>query len=120
MSYLYILGTVIFTTIGQLILKWKITEAGPFPANMSGKLLFLFTLLTNFWVISAFVGAFLAALCWMATLSRFDLSYAYPFMSLSFVLVLLLSNMLLQEPINVARVFGVLLIISGITVGSQG
>jgi multidrug transporter EmrE-like cation transporter len=120
MDYLYILGTVFFTTYGQLVLKWQIAASGALPVDFVGKLLFLMRLFKNFWVVSAFVCALLAALCWMAALSKFELSYAYPFMSLSFVIVLVLSNMFFNEPINAAKVFGIILIVVGITIGSKG
>jgi uncharacterized membrane protein len=55
----------------------------------------------------------------MAALSRFDLNYAYPFMSLSFVLVLILSSWLLGEPLTLARALGVTLIVAGTVVASR-
>ena len=56
----------------------------------------------------------------MAAMTRFDLSYAYPFTSLSFVLVLALSVHLFNEPVSLPKVLGLALIISGIIVGSRG
>lgn len=56
-------------------------------------------LLENPWVASCFLAAFLGAWTWMIALTRFDLSYAYPFTSLTFVLILLLSAMLFREPL---------------------
>ena len=53
-------------------------------------------------------------------MTKFELSYAYPFMSLAFVLVLVLSAVLFHEPLTVPKILGVLLIIIGIVVGSRG
>ena len=53
--------------------------------------------------VSILVAAFIAALSWMAALTKFDLNYAYPFMSLNFVLLLLLCNCLLNEPLNLTK-----------------
>jgi multidrug transporter EmrE-like cation transporter len=56
----------------------------------------------------------------MAALTQFDLSYAYPFMSLSFVLVLVFSVVLFGETATAPRIIGILLILAGIAVGSRG
>jgi len=63
---------------------------------------------------SSFAAAFLASLAWMAALTKFRLSYAYPFMSLSFLLVLLFSYLLFKEPLTISKLAGVILIIIGL------
>jgi len=120
MSYLYIFATIILTVYGQLIIKWQAVQAGPFPIDFTDKLLFLFKLLLNPWMISALIAAFLAALTWVAAMTKFELSHAYPFMSLAFVLVLIFSGLLFNEPITTMKIFGMFFIIAGIIVSSQG
>jgi drug/metabolite transporter (DMT)-like permease len=71
-------------------------------------------------VLSALAAAFGAALCWMLAMVKLELSHAYPFVSLSFVLVLFLSAVLFGEPLSWAKVLGILLIVAGVAVGSQG
>ena len=67
------------------------------------------------------IGAgFLAFLCWMAALTKFELSYAYPFMSSSFLLVLILSAVFFHEALTLPKVIGVALVMVGIVVGSRG
>ena len=56
----------------------------------------------------------------MAAMTKFEISHAYPFMSLNFVLVLLLSAVFFNETITLLKVAGLALIILGIIVGSQG
>ena len=46
----------------------------------------------------------------MAAMTKFEISVAYPFMSLAFVLVLLLSALFFQEPITLGKVLGMILI----------
>lgn len=120
MGYLYILGTILFTVYGQLIIKWQVANAGPFPGDATEKIWFLLRLVFNPWVITSLVGAFLAFLCWMAAMTKFDLSYAYPFMSLSFVFVLVLSGLFFHEPVTMAKALGVIFIMAGIIIGARG
>jgi uncharacterized membrane protein len=95
-----------------------ISNAG-LPSSTSGKIFFLFSMLFDPWVFSAIIGAFIGGLSWMAAMTKFELSYAYPFISLSFVLVLLMSNIFLNEPLTHYKVVGVILIIAGVVIGSQ-
>lgn len=120
MKYLYLVYTLAFTVYGQLIIKWQIKKAGDFPQDYTEKILFLVRLLINPWIISSFIGAFLAALCWMVAMTKFELSYAYPFISLTFVLVLFFSGILFHESISLLKIVGVLFIITGVIVGSLG
>ena len=78
------------------------------------------SLILNPWIISAMVGAFFAMLSWLAAMTKFELSYAYPFMSLAFVLVLVLGAALFHESVTMPKVLGVALIVSGIMFASQG
>lgn len=116
----YIFLTVLFTVYGQLVLKWQVSLAGVPPADTLEKTAYLLKLLFNPWVISGFLAAFLAALSWMLAMARFDLSYAYPFMSLAFVLVLMLSGVIFGEAVTLPKVVGLALIVGGIVLSSQG
>lgn len=120
MSYLYIFGTIFFTVYGQLIIKWQMTKVGNLPSDFMTKIIFLLQMFLNPWILSAFLSAFVAAICWMAAMTKFELSHAYPFMSLSFVLVIVLSGLFFHEVITLSKVLGVLLIMAGIVVGGQG
>jgi multidrug transporter EmrE-like cation transporter len=120
MGYTYIFGTILFTVYGQLIIKWQMAKTNPLPHIFGEKIIFLLQMFLNPWILSAFLSAFLASLCWMAAITKFELSHAYPFMSLSFVFVLVLSGFLFQESITLPKLFGVLLIITGVIVGAQG
>jgi len=120
MDYLYIAATVLLTLYGQLIIKWQVSQAGAFPVGTNEKLWFLVSLVFNPWVMSGFIAAFLASICWMAAMTKFQLSHAYPFTSLSFVLVLLLSAVLFHESITFPKILGMIFIMIGVVVGSQG
>ena len=120
MSYVYVICTVLLTVYGQIAIKWQVLEAGPFPADPGDKLRFLVRLLANPWVLSALAAALLAAVTWMAAMTRLPLSHAYPFMSLAFVLVMLASAFFFSEPITPLKVTGIALVVLGIVVGSQG
>ena len=119
-DYGYIFITIALTVYGQLILKWRLLDVGAMPEGFARKLQFLVALCFDPYILSGLVAAFVASLAWMAALTRFELNYAYPFTSLSFVLVLVLSALLLHESINVERAVGLALIVAGTIVAGRG
>ena len=120
MSYLYVACTILLMVYAQIVIKWQVSAAGAFPGHGADQLWFLAKLLVNPWVASALFGLFLAALAWMAALTRLDLSHAYPFTSLAFVLVLAASALFFHEPVTGPKIAGIALICIGIAIGSQG
>ena len=120
MSYFYVALTVALTVYGQIVIKWQVLKAGVFPVDPGDKARFLAALLFNPWVISALAAALLASISWMAAMTRLELSHAYPFTSLAFVLVLFGSAWFFGEPITPLKVTGVVLVVLGLAIGSQG
>ncbi|MGE0053279.1 MAG: EamA family transporter [Hyphomicrobium sp.] len=120
LDYLLIAATITFTVYGQMILKIRIGKFGSLPAGFLDRITFVLTLFTDPFILSGLVSAFLASLTWMAAMTKFPISHAYPFMSLSFVFVLLLSGILLHEQISFSKVLGVVLIIIGTAVSARG
>jgi uncharacterized membrane protein len=119
MGYIYIIITILFTAYGQLILKWRMNALGTLPAPLLEKLWFLIKITFDPYIFSSYLAAFVAGLAWMAALAKFDLSFAYPFMSLSFVVVLIFSYLLLNEPLTISKVLGMVLIAIGVVIASR-
>lgn len=113
MQFLSIAATILLTAYGQLILKWRISQYAPLPDDPIEKFKTLLVLIFDPLIFSGLAAAFLAGLAWMAAMTRFQLSHAYPFMSLTFVIVVLFSIMLLGEPITWQKGVGISLIVSG-------
>jgi multidrug transporter EmrE-like cation transporter len=116
MKYLYILVTLLFTVYGQLVLKWQMSKAGSLPEGAVPKMVFLLQQFFNPWILSGFFAAFLASLSWMAAMTKFELSEAYPFMSLAFVLVMLFSIFFLGEPVSFTKATGTGLVVLGLII----
>ena len=83
------------------------------------RIFFLVGLVFNPWIISGLGAGFLAMLCWLAAMTKFELSYAYPFMSLAFVLVLILSALLFHESVTITKILGLMFVVAGIIIASR-
>jgi multidrug transporter EmrE-like cation transporter len=56
----------------------------------------------------------LGALTWLFVLSSREVSQAYPFVGLGFILTLLVGALVFNEHVNILRVAGTLLIVAGV------
>ncbi|MEQ3052684.1 EamA family transporter [Bacteroides finegoldii] len=119
MGYLYVIFTILFTVYGQVILKWRISDLN-WSLDMTGgigKMIvsymkFLFDPL----IFSGFISAFIASVFWMLAMTKFELTYAYPFMALSPALVFIIGIFVLGETFTIGKVLGLLVIMIGIII----
>ena len=116
----YILSTVLCTVYSQLVMRWQVGSAGEIPADGPGKIRFISMLLINPWVMSGIVATFVAGVSWMLAMTRFEISYAYPFVSLNYVIVLAASILFFNESLSLSKFLGTILVIVGIVVISRG
>lgn len=86
------------------------------PEGLVQKIIFLFAQLLNPWVFSGFAAAFIAALAWMAAMTKLPLNKVYPFTSLAIVLVLVGSSLALGERISRSVIIGAVLIVFGLII----
>lgn len=114
-GYLYVACTLLLTVYGQLILKWRLNILSfQLPKGIYYKLISLLKLIFDPFVFSGFVSAFFASLFWMAAMTKFEITKAYPFMSLAPALVFLFGVILLGESFTFGKLLGLLLIMMGI------
>ena len=62
----------------------------------------------------------ISAAIWLIVLSTVDLSFAYPFLGFTYVMVLVLSKFILKEDVNPIRWIGALIITAGVVIISRG
>lgn len=119
-DHVYILATVVFTVYSQLVMRWQVLDAGPLPVATSGKFAYIINLMTNFWVLSGVFATFLAGVSWMLAMTKFEISYAYPFVSLNYILVLMAGFFLFNEVISLTKLAGTALVLIGIVTIARG
>ena len=110
----YILISVFFSTVGQLLLKRGMNTLGSVTLSLDQLFSILWRMATNPAVFFGLVIYLVGTVFWLAALSRVDLSYAYPFASLSYVVMLVASWMLFDEKITLARIMGTIVIGIGV------
>ncbi len=115
-AHFFALASPLMAAVSQLIIKWQVNLAGPMPESLPEKFSYILELLLRPWVIIAMATTFFSGIAWILAMTRLDLSYAYPYVALPFILVPATAAWLFQESLNGAQAVGILLIISGIII----
>jgi drug/metabolite transporter (DMT)-like permease len=108
------------TVTGELLLKSGMNRHGELNVGLSTLVPTAVKLFTSPFVIGGFFFVFSGALFWLAVLSRWPLSLAYPLLSISYIIGIIASVVLLKEKVTLVQVGGVLVIIVGVYLVSQG
>ena len=107
---------VVFAAIGQVSWKLGMNQVGQISAM---NLAYVSSVLLNPYVMLGFVMYGLSTVFWLIALSKKDLSFVYPFISLTYILVLALSSLVLKESIGLNKIAGTLAIIAGLIIISR-
>jgi len=113
-SNAFLILYILLTTASQLIMRWQVSAGAP-PASGS-RFDFIVSMLLTPWVWAAILATFLAGLAWMLTLTRFELTYAFPFTGVTFALILFAGAFLFGEHVGPARIAGTALVLLGLIV----
>ncbi len=117
---LAILVSVFLAVVGQMLLKMGMLRIGKFSFNISTLVSQYMKIFLNPFVIAGLVGFFISMLIWLYVLSRMELSLAYPFVALNYVLILFGSYFLFKETITPLKIVGVVVIIVGVYLVARG
>ncbi len=116
---LLLLITVGLNVAGQLLMKQGMSQVGAIHGNLAVIAESVLRAFLNPYVIGG-VGAYgLSSIFWLILLSRVDLSYAYPALSLGYVLITLVSAFLLGEDVSNMRWLSVAVICVGVILLSR-
>lgn len=110
----YILVSVVLGAMGQILLKKGMGSMGPLTLSASQLGSILWRIVTNPYVVIGLGIYVCGTLFWLMALSRVDLSYAYPFASLGYVVMLVASWQLFSENISPLRLAGTLMVCLGV------
>jgi drug/metabolite transporter (DMT)-like permease len=119
-SFILIATTIILTVTGQILTKLGSINLSNAQNKPTGIMMYIVKALLNPYIISGLLCAVIAALAWIMALSKLKLSYAYPFMSLSYLLVMFLSGIILKEHISAYQWIGTLFIGIGLVFITKG
>ena len=121
LNHFYLLLAISFGVISQLIIKWQMSVFSfDDYETWQDKFALAFSMLLNPYIIISLILTLLAGVTWMIAMTKFEISYAYPFTLLGLVLVTIFSVVFFGESVNTYKLSGIVLIVLGIVVISKG
>jgi multidrug transporter EmrE-like cation transporter len=111
-----ILLSVTLSALAQVSFKYGMSGSNPSRhlAVSNSPAMALFNTLTSPGVMIGLALYGFGTLLWLQVLSRIDLSQAYPFVGIGFVITALLGTLLFGETVTVTRAAGILFVMLGI------
>lgn len=110
-----ILSVVSLNTVGQILIK---KASGRIDFN-AGILNILFQSMTSPFIISGVSCYVLGLATWVFVLSKNELSFAYPLMSLTYIFVTIAGIYVFQEQVTLLRWVGIAFILLGVFIISR-
>lgn len=118
-GFLMIGVTLVSTILGQLSIKQGMNLISAAAQPGQGTMQTLIQAVLSPWVIAGLGLAGVGAFAWMLALSKMPLSYAYPFLSVSFPLVVIAAAYTFGETVSVRTYIGLAIIVGGLIVASS-
>lgn len=87
--------------------------------DMQRLLLSIPGMLTNIFLWGAMLCYAISIVTWMVVLSKVEVSYAYPFLSIGYVLSAVAGYLWFAESISLTRIFGIIVICIGVILISR-
>jgi multidrug transporter EmrE-like cation transporter len=113
--YVFVALSTILGIVGQLLLKRGMGIIGQVEPGVG----LIKRIILSPWVVSGLIVYALGVVNWLLALSSFELSYVYPFASLSYIGIIIGSYFIFRERITAMRLLGIAVIISGVLISSR-
>jgi drug/metabolite transporter (DMT)-like permease len=111
--------TVILNSIAQLLLKAGMKKVGELEFAWTNVTFLCSKIALNPYIFLGLCAYFFSFGAWLLVLSKADISYAYPLISLGYILSAITAYYFLGESLTILRVTGILIILCGVFLVSQ-
>lgn len=114
-----ILVSVLLNCSAQLCMKKGMMLVGEVTGGIQGMLAAFPNMITNVYLWASGVCYVVSILLWLVVLSKVDVSYAYPFLSIGYILSAVVGYFAFQEAVTPMRIAGIIVICVGVVLISR-
>lgn len=112
-----ILFSTALSALAQICLKYGMSRASVANALQTGDpFTIVMAILLNIWVLGGLLLYGTSAISWLFVLAKVEVSYAYPFVAIGFILTMILGKLLLGDALSLTRVVGTLVVVAGLVI----
>ncbi|MDO6498662.1 EamA family transporter [Photobacterium sanguinicancri] len=117
--FILIIISVALSALAQITLKYGVNSNYNALNGDLTKYQLLWELLTNKYIVTGLFMYGCGAIIWLFVLSKLDVSKAYPFVGLGFILTMVLGCFILDETVNMTRIVGTMFVLLGVILVSK-
>ena len=114
-----ILSGVLLNAFAQILLKKGMLGIGHFEIQIQNLFSIIQKVGTNLYILLGLGSYVISVAIWLLVLAHVEVSYAYPFLSVGYVVVTLMGYFFFQESVSWMRVIGISIIIVGVVLLSR-
>lgn len=119
MIFALILLGVLLNAAAQLFLKAGMSQIGHFEFTLANALPIGVKVIGNFPIITGLFMYVVSVGVWLLVLSRVQVSFAYPMLSIGYIVNAVAAYYLFGEPLTSLRMLGIFIIIGGVYLVAQ-
>ncbi|OGT42382.1 MAG: 4-amino-4-deoxy-L-arabinose transferase [Gammaproteobacteria bacterium RIFCSPHIGHO2_12_FULL_37_34] len=119
MMFGLILLGVMLNAGAQLMLKAGMTQIGHFDFSLASAIPVSFKVMSNPPIMIGLMMYVMSVGVWLLVLSRVQVSFAYPMLSIGYIVNALAAYYLFGEPLTSLRILGIFIIIAGVYLVAQ-
>jgi len=112
----YILASVLLVNIGNLVAKYGLQQTS---FQFNALLASYINVFTNPFILLGLAAIGSSSIFWLAAISKADLSYAYPMISIGYIITAVAAWIFFQENLTFVRMAGIFVICSGVFLMSK-
>ena len=112
----YILASVLLVNLGNLVAKYGLQQTSFSSSALISSYIGFFT---NPFILLGLASVGISSIFWLAALSKSDLSYAYPMISIGYIITAIASWIFFKENLTIIRMAGIFIICSGVFLMSR-
>ena len=109
-NLLLILTGVLLNAAAQLVLKKGMSQIGSIQVDINSILTMVLKASTNIYVWSGLIFYVISFVVWLMVLSRVEVSYAYPFLSIGYIIAAFVGYFYFGESMTLNKIGGIIII----------
>ena len=117
--FFFIIVTVVLNAASQVLMKSGMSQVGQAEFSASHTWGLLLRAATNPFIVLGLLTMTISMGTHLMSLSRYDVSFAFPFLSMAYVIVAIYGYLVLGEDVNPTRVVGIGTILLGTVILAQ-
>ena len=119
MVFLLILLGVLLNASAQLLLKAGMLSIGHFDFSFNNIVPISLKVMMNLPIMAGLCMYVMSVVVWLLVLSRVPVSFAYPMLSIGYIVNAIAAYYLFAEPLGSIRILGIFVIIAGVYLVAQ-